>query len=72
VIIETGFGSLSGLKETVIEGTKSLAPRFSAGIAGFFRFLRAFDFFFTSLASSDSGFADCFSLASDDLFSGLD
>jgi len=46
------------LKDTVIEGTKSLAYRFSAGIAGFFRFLRAFDFFFTSFVSSDSGFTD--------------
>ncbi len=72
VIIEIGFGSLSGLKEKVIEGTKSLAPKFSAGIAGFLRFLRAFDFFFTSLASSDSGLTDCVSLTSDGLTSGFD
>ena len=72
VIIEIGFGSLSGLKEKVIEGTKSLAPKFSTGIAGLLRFLRAFYFFFTSLASSDSGLTDWISLKSDDLTSGFD
>lgn len=72
MIIETGFGSLTGLKETVIDGTKSLASKFSAGIAGFFRFLRAFYFFFPSFVSSDSGYADCYSLTSEDLFLGLD